>query len=285
MQFSSATVRFSRLAISAVALAALVACGGDDDEDFAGPVTVSNTLALTDAGRLISFDRAVPATIVGSISVKGLASGETLLGIDVRPADAKVYAVSSLGRIYTIEPSTGITTFKAALVADATDTTLPFTALAGVRFGLDFNPVADRLRLISDTGLNLRINVDSGATTTDGVINGATATITAAAYTNSVVGATATQLFDLDSSTGTVYLQNPPNNGTLTLPLPLGITFTSANGFDIDARTGTAYAALTVSGATALYTVPLTAAAGAPVRVGPIGSGEAITGLTLLPTS
>ena len=65
-------------------------------------------------------------------------------------------------------------TFKASLLA-ATGDDNPYTALTGSQFGVDFNPVADRLRVPSDSGLNLRINADTGATTTDGTINRASA--------------------------------------------------------------------------------------------------------------
>ena len=37
-------------------------------------------------------------------------------------------------------------------------------------FGVDFNPVADRLRIVSNTGQDLRANVDTGATTVDGAL-------------------------------------------------------------------------------------------------------------------
>ena len=37
--------------------------------------------------------------------------------------------------------------------------------LDGTVFGVDFNPAADRLRIISDTGQNLRHNVNAGGVT------------------------------------------------------------------------------------------------------------------------
>ncbi|MDB5868565.1 MAG: polymerase [Polaromonas sp.] len=269
-----------------LAAAALAACGGSDDDSprvVVPPVAVAvgDTVALTVSGNVLSFDRAAPATLKGSIAVSGLQTNEKLVGIDMRPADGLLYVLSNQARLYTLNASTGVATFKAALSA-ATGDDNPYTALTGSQFGLDFNPVADRLRVISDTGLNLRIDVATGAATTDGVINGAaTAAITAAAYTNSVAGTTSTQLFSLDAAAGNVYLQDPPNNGTLTAPIGLGGAFSGANGFDIDAHNNIAYAALTTGGSTALYTVPL-AAGSAAVRVGAIGTGEALTGLALM---
>jgi len=283
--------RKTLISTAAVSLFAfgLAACGSDDDDAAptpAAPVAVGDTVALTATGRLVSFDRAAPATLVGAVPVSGLPSGETLLGIDVRPADGLLYAVSSAGRIYTLVPSTGAATLKATLSADSADTTAPFTALAGESFGVDFNPVADRLRVVSNTGLNLRINVDSGATTTDGTITPAagTAAVTAAGYTNSFAGTGATQLFDLDLTAGTLNLQDPPNNGTLAAGLPLGAAVagaSAANGFDIDARNNTGYAALTVGGTTSLYTINLATGAASVVAGGAIAGGEAIRGLAL----
>lgn len=242
-------------------------------------MTVGDSVALTVSGSIVSFDRVTPATLKGSIALKGLQANEKLVGLDMRPADGLLYALSDQARLYTLDPSTGVATFKIALSAAAGDDN-PCTALTGSQFGVDFNPVADRLRVISDTGLNLRIDVTTGSATTDGAINGPAAAI-AAAYTNSVAGTTSTQLFALDAANGQVYLQDPPNNGTLTAPIALGGTFTGVNGFDIDARSNTAYAALATGGATALYTVPL-AAGSAAVRVGVIGSGEALAGMALM---
>ncbi len=273
------------LYLSLITSAVLAACGGGgDDGGTPMPVAVGDTVALTASGKIVSFERAAPGTLVSRIALSGLQSGETLVGIDVRPASGVLYAVSNQGRIYTVEPGTGMATLRATLSGDASDSTSPFTALAGTSFGMDFNPVVDRLRLVSNTGQNLRINVDTGATTTDGAINGAAATVIASAYTNAFAGTTSTQLFNLDSSTGSVFLQNPPNDGTLTAAIPLGISFTAVGGFDIDGKTQKAYAALQVGGNPQLYTVPL-AAGTAPVLVGTIGTGEAVTALALRPAA
>ena len=267
-----------------IAAAFLSACGGSDDNQAPAPVSttvpVGDVVALTASGRLISFNRAIPNGLVGSIAISGVAAGETLLGIDVRPADGRLYALGNRGTLYTIEPSTGVATLKSTLVATAGDDN-PYTALTGTDFGVDFNPVADRLRVVGSTGLNLRINVDSGAVITDGVITptAGSAVVTAAAYTNAFAGTTTTQLYDIDAATGTIYLQDPPNNGTLAVGRPLGVVGTTANGFDIDPRTNTGYAALGTASASTLYTVNL--ATGVATSVGVIAGGEAVRGLAL----
>ena len=79
--------------------------------------------------------------------------------------------------------------------------------------------------MISDTGQNLRINVDTGVATLDGGLNfpgvppvpaTPAAGVTAAAYTNNDADAgTATALFDLDTAADQVVIQLPPNAGAL----------------------------------------------------------------------
>src|SRR4029077_17168885 len=111
-----------------------------------------------------------------------------VLGIDVRPADGMLYGVSGDGAIFTVDLATGKATMKSKL-----DTMLPAGSMATV----DFNPVADRMRLIGSDGTNLRVNVDDGKVTTDGKLKFAETdmhkmekpNIVAGAYINSVKGA------------------------------------------------------------------------------------------------
>ncbi len=131
----------TRIALAATALAAALAgCGGVSDIlPTPQPVAVGDTVVLTAAGRLVSFNRATPGTSVGSIAVSGLTSGDTLVGIDYRPADGLLYALSNGGRIYTVDPSTGVATVKSTLQATAGDDN-PYTALAGDDFRRRLQP-------------------------------------------------------------------------------------------------------------------------------------------------
>ena len=163
------------------------------------------------------------------------------------PATSALYAVGSVGGIYTIVPTTGVATRVTTLKADATDTTLPFTALAGASFGVGFNPVVDRLRIVSNTGQNLRVNVVTGDTITDTAITPAGAAVSASAYTNQFVGTASTELYAINlAGTASLQSQTPANNGTLVDTVGLGVTPTAANGFDIDGADNIGYAALTV---------------------------------------
>ena len=279
------------LLASAIALS-LAACGGsDDDAPVAPPFTpapvppaeAGDTVVLTAANKLLSFNIDNSANLRTGVTITGMQAGENMVGIDYRPADGQLYGVGSTGRIYTINATTGAATQKSALSADATDTSAPFTAMSGTEFGVDFNPVADRLRVVSNTGQSLRINVDTGATTTDGNINGGAATtaLAAAAYTNSFAGTGTTTLYVLDGATGTLYTQNPPNAGTLATPVTLGVTATSVGGFDIDARNNKGYAVMTVAGVRGIYASNLGATAGAATLVNPIAAMEDVRGITI----
>ena len=131
---------------------------------------------------LLSFKPGTPGTIDTSTPITGLGGGENVLGIDFRQTNGKLYAATTAGRVYTIDPTSAVATLVSNLAPDATDTTNPFAMLAGNAFGVDFNPVADRLRIVSDTGQSLRINVDTGFVTTDTNLNPGTPQVVAVAY-------------------------------------------------------------------------------------------------------
>jgi hypothetical protein len=136
---------------------------------------------------------------------------------------------------------------------------------------VDFNPVADRLRVVSNTGQNLRINVDSGATTTDGFINRVSgpAVVSAGAYTNTFRGTTATMLFDLDVMGNVLSRQDPPNDGTLIDIGALAVDIVDDVHFDIaGGANGLVIAALrtVASGPYTLYRINL--ASGAATLIG-----------------
>jgi hypothetical protein len=214
--------------------------------------------AVDNAGtNLLIFNLTAPGTPV-SKAITGLQAGETILGLDFRPANAQLYALGSTSRIYTINASSG----AAAVVGTA-----PFTpALSGTSFGFDFNPTVDRIRIVSNTGQNLRLNPETGAlAATDGSLNPGTPSVSAAAYTNNFAGATTTSLFVIDANTDKLYLQNPPNNGTLVEVGSLGINVELANGFDIGSTSNTAYALLTVGAVTKLYSINLASGAATSV--------------------
>ena len=252
------------IAITAICSVVLAGCNDDDTNEIidiiTSPTETGNVLVLTDAGQLASFNSDKPDTLISNQTITGLRANDSLIGIDYRPADNKLYGVGSLGNIYIIDPLSTRAEFKSTMTADAADTTNAYTGITGnvALMSVDFNPAADRLRVIGNDGQNLRINVDTGATTTDGALNGATNTqITSAAYTNSFAGTASTKLYDIDVNNDRIYLQNPPNDGTLAASSPLGVNAEGSSSFDIDGVNNQGYAVLTVAGNTQFYKINL----------------------------
>ena len=185
-----------------------------------------------------------------SKAITGLQMGETILGVDVRPATGQLYALGSTSRLYVLNTSSGAATVIG---------TAPFaTLLSGTSFAFDFNPTVDRIRCVSNTGQNLRLHPDTGGiAAVDGAVNPGTPSITGAAYTNNFAGATTTVLYTIDNVTDKLNKQDPPNNGTQVEVGALGINVEVANGFDITSRSGIGYAALKVGSMSSIYTINL----------------------------
>ena len=183
-------------------------------------------VGLVDGKTLVTIDPA-SKKVTSTVNVSGAG---TLLGIDVRPADGMLYGVTSDGNIVTIDVASGKATMKSKLSE-------PWTRSAATTF--DFNPVADRLRLMSSEGVSWRINVDDGKVTVDGShkfkdpMAGKNPRVVAGAYTNSFKDTKATALYNIDASTNSLVLQAPPNDGVLAAVGPLGITVNGAAAFNI----------------------------------------------------
>ncbi|MFE0255205.1 DUF4394 domain-containing protein [Streptomyces sp. NPDC059010] len=206
-------------------------------------------VGLTGDQRLVRFRVDRPGVVLPLGKVSGLRGDTKLVGIDFRVQNNTLYGVGDKGGIYTLREAGA----KATKVSQLT------VALQGQSFGVDFNPAANRLRVISDTGQNLRHNLDdpagapaAGTTAVDGTLTnppvppattGTTATgVTGAAYTNNDLDATtATTLFDLDSAQDQVSIQSPANAGNLAPAGRTGVDVPGDAGFDIysSAKSGT----------------------------------------------
>lgn len=228
-------------------------------------------VGLTSSNSLIRFDSATPGTVSAPTSISGLQANEQLLGIDYRPADQQLYGLGSSSRIYSLNTTTGAATQIGSPAA---------FSLNGSSFGFDFNPTVDRIRVVSNTGQNLRLNPNDGtlsATDTNLAFAAADAnagrvpSVTGSAYTNNFAAATTTTLYGIDSALRVLATQNPPNNGTLNTVGPLGVNASDQIGFDISGLSGVAFASLVANGQSSLYTINL--ASGAATLLGAIGSG------------
>lgn len=199
------------------------------------------------SGKLYRFNPMSPQPSM--VDFQGLAMGERIVGLDFRPANGQLVAVSSASQLYAVNTSNGMLT-------KIGNPLMPM--VAGNLVGFDFNPTVDRIRLVTNTGQNLRLHPDLGTVVaTDGILNPGTPNVSGAAYTNNVAGATTTTLFVLDHTTDILYTQVPPNEGVLVPVGPLGINLTGENGFDIGGNSNAAFAVLTVGSATGVYSINL----------------------------
>src|SRR5581483_966783 len=136
---------------------------------------------LTASNRLVSFNSGTPGTLASPVAITGLGAGESLIGLDFRPATGVLYAVSNAIRLYTINTTTGAT----SLVGNTFS-----PPISGTAIGFDFNPVPDRIRLVTDADQNIRLNPNNGTVAgTDTNLAYATGDPNAAANPNVVASA------------------------------------------------------------------------------------------------
>ncbi len=227
---------------------------------------------VTSDNRLVEF-QSDNTTQAPSKPLRGLAGDERVVGLDIRPADWRLYALTSKSRVVVINPRNGAVRYA------GNDPINP--ALTGDRAGFDFNPVVDAIRVETNAGQNLRIDPATGqlvrktvtppapttpegttpttpAPTTpttepgqpDGALKyaagdpgaGTAPKVTATAYSNSFPMGNSTELFVLDSARNALAKQDPPNDGTLKTVGGLGTTGEPI-AFDI-AENNVGYAAI-----------------------------------------
>lgn len=272
---------------------------------------------VTNDNHLVEF-QSDNTTEVPSVPIRGLGADERIVGLDMRPADGRLYGVTNKSRIVVILPRNGGTRVVGAKPIEP--------ALTGDRAAFDFNPTVDRIRLETNAGQNLRLDPATGqlgtvkttvpatpapspspdatpttpvATTPptevetpgkpDGDLKynvgdpaaGTAPKVTAAAYTNSFPIGTTTELFVLDSARKALAKQDPPNDGVLKTVGALNQAGDPI-AFDI-AENNAGYAAIsTTAGGTTvgLYRVNLGTGAATPVGANfRIGSNQPLVAL------
>lgn len=201
----------------------------------ATPAAVATVLALVDGTSLAHVDAGTWKT-TKTVKVK---SADRLLGVDMRPADGALYGVTASGVVVKIDPATVAVTPKATLTETLAD---------GVTATVDFNPAADKLRVMGSDGTSHRVDVDSGKVVVDGSHKwkdgdpaaGAKPMVVAGAYTNAVRGAKAesTALYVVDATAGALALQAPPNDGVLSTVGALGVKVAGPMAFEVVAEQG-----------------------------------------------
>jgi len=259
----------SRASLSLVLAAGAVALGGQ-------AATAATIAALQDGQKIVWIDTD-QKKVTGSVALGGSAK---VVGIDVRPSDGKLYGVTGDGQIVTIDAKSGKWEKKSQLSEKLSAVSM---------ISVDFNPVADRMRIISGDGMSLRVNVDDGKAIVDGALKyadadamkGTAPQAVAAGYTNSFAGTKETALYDIDRTHGTLVKQAPPNDGILNTVGKLGVKLDGPVAFDIWADGKGANVGWMLTGGV-LHSVDL--ATGAAKVVGKIAELDGkVTDMAILP--
>ena len=220
---------------------------------------------------VFSFDTTTPTNVLTRHDLTGILSGDGIRDIDVRPANRQIYGWG-FRNIYTIDPATGSATLVSTL-----NSVQPLDTPTS-----DFDPVADRLRVVEFSGRNILVNVDTGQGVEQGSMTYASndgrtgrPVFTSLAYSNNFTGATTTTLYGVDvDNLATI----EPESGIVHTVGPLRVPTSSGTGFDISGLTGMAYF---VNGSANLYTVNLQT--GSATLVGRIGlaANEGVNTITV----
>jgi hypothetical protein len=203
-------------------------------------------ITASETPSLVFFDSATPGALSTVGPISGIVAGQNLRGIDFRPFDGQLYALSNAistnaTQLYTVDLNT------AALTPVGSGLTL--TGNTSARISLDFNPVVDRLRVVTGSTQNYRVNPNDGTLVSQDTSISPADLISGIAYDNNVVGASSTTLYayNFDEDTvGTIGSVGgsplSPNSGQYSAIGSSGIvTFSAALGFDISGATGIAY--------------------------------------------
>ncbi len=259
--------------------------------------------AITDSGSLIKFQTDDPGSLDDTLTISGLAAGESMLQIDFRPETEVLYGLTSNNRIATIDTGTGVATLISGTPFETPSGTLNQPVM-------DINPAQDFIRVIdyqpigsgTDTSI-LRIDPLTGARLqSDGTVlrfndsdtnDGEVVQLAAIAHTNNDQDATTTTLYGLEFNTQS--LVRITNAGVLTTVGVLDRGFVAVAGFDIVRERGddpedigTAYVAIAERNNTSrFYEIDLsdgnTSGTGSGTNGSEIGSGLQIRSLAVSP--
>ncbi|MET0910301.1 MAG: DUF4394 domain-containing protein [Ilumatobacteraceae bacterium] len=210
--------------------------GGDEEVGVLGlafvPGATSTVYGLTDAPELVTFDTSDPSRLLTTVPIEGVASGSTLLALDVDLEDGTLYALSDAAVLYSIEPTTGVATAIGTGLGEP---------LADPGFGFDVDPTTALLRVEVATGEHLLVvsatgTVDADAETVIGQPVSYDPADESAAIAPRIVALAFTangELYGVDAATGNLVRQDPPDAGVLTTVGPLGVDLTDGASFDI----------------------------------------------------
>jgi len=265
----------SRIAAWSLASAVVAAAG------IAGQARAELVVGTTLQNFLITWDSSNPANILSGVAMQGMMPNEVIVGLDARPNNNQVYAVGSFGHLYTVNLTSGQSTQVGA------GSFMP--ALNGSQFGVDWNPVNDQLRIVSNAHQNLVVSPTGAVTAQTNIAaqasdEGANSSpnVVHLAYNNNTNGQTTTTLFGIDTGRDRLVMFPNPTNGQYSTVGALGFDATELGGFDISGASGTAFATFTNANQSRTTFGTVNLATGAFTPIGEVGGGNILTGMTIV---
>ncbi len=180
---------------------------------------------------LLSFPATNPGTILARTAITGVASGETLVGLDFRPSTGELFGLgydvdTQTGRLYVLNLTTAVATpvGSAAIALPLGSGGSPSNE-GGItpHIGFTFDPATDRIRVCStSTQANVRLNPTTGGlVATDApfayavgdAYAGTTAHPGTLAYTSAYSGGPPTSLYAVDEATYQLATIDTPSSG------------------------------------------------------------------------
>ncbi|WP_038053297.1 DUF4394 domain-containing protein [Thioalkalivibrio sp. ALJ1] len=129
-----------------IALGTVVIGASSSSADSGADLDATDIFAVTDANDLIRFSSEAPE----DFEVLGSLNGMDVVGLDFRPDDGDLFALTAGGELVILDPESGA--IKSTVSAEIAD-----PALDG-KIDMDFNPAANALRITGSTdGRNLRV--------------------------------------------------------------------------------------------------------------------------------
>ncbi len=292
--------------IAAVSL--LAACTTPPREPEAvGPLAKEEIVAVTSGNQLLRFNAGQPQNVRDRRPLTGLRASERIVGIDFRVAKGELYAlgaVGAAGQLYRIDMA------QARALPVGTGLTLPTSGDETSEWGFDFNPTVDRIRVVNNTGANLRLHPDTGAQVDgdasqpglqadgkllydDGDLAASRApAIVAAGYTYNKTDDKITTNYALDGAAGTLVHQGSkegaqpalsPNTGRLFTVGHLGLGPFAHATLDISDLSPTAYSGVHAKAAKATRWYRVDLGTGRASFIGTVGGGETLVGAAIEP--
>jgi hypothetical protein len=224
-------------------------------------------------GQLFKFDINAPGLI--PFTIIGAPLPFVPEGIDFRPGTTSLYAIDvgpNTSQLYTIDINTGVPTAVGSSFTSSGTSPGNYNLTNATSFGFDFNPKTQqgdnsmRIRLVSNTGTNLRLNSSTGQIAavdpTIAYIPAVALSVDAVAYINNIPAASGvTGLYDIDYANDQLAKQDPAT-GVLTAVGALGVTVDVLQGVSFDIYTDPTSVDDTVGGDTGYAVAKRTATSG-----------------------